>query len=160
MPDRRHVLQATDEVLRAFCISEGVLATDHIFTFKSVDEEAYPFLVCAALGAERMRAKNWKVTGVLSLHTSNLAQVGEADDRKEESDDLETTLLEALEQYIPGDDLPIPLASAIQAAAIDADVISASQYLMTSFYINKVDRDVTEKGNWQFQIDFTASVIA
>lgn len=163
MPDRRHVLSATDRVLRAFCISEGVLETDHIFTFKGVDETVLPFLVCASLSAERLRAKNWKVTGTLSLLTSSSATATDTTtDPKDASEQQETDLLEAFEQYVPTDDSPQQLAAAIMAAALadPSPPIAATEYLMTSFYLNKCERDVTESGNWQFQIDFTASVIA
>lgn len=154
----KHVLQATDNAIRAFIISEGVVDTSRVFTFKGVDENEYPFVVCASTSADRLRAKNWKVSGEIVLCTSHASNVGEADDRKEESESLETDLLEAFEQYVPGDDTPQQLAAAIQAAAIAADTVEANEYLMTSFYINRIDRDV-QANRWEFKIDFVASVV-
>lgn len=160
MAERRHVLKATDNALKAFLVSEGVLESEQIGGFKEVDGKSYPFIVCASLSAERLRAKNWKVSGSITLLTSSTADPGTSDAKLEHSDEIETDLLEAFEQYIPADDYPQAVAGYIQAAAIDAGAVDANEFNMSSFMINKVEADSNEDGSWSFVIDFTAGVIA
>lgn len=162
MADSRHVLKLTDLALKAFFVSEGAFETDKIFRFKEVpDGASFPYLVIASVTAERLRAKNWSVKGTIVLYTSSTkpnTSTASAD-IVATSDKLEYAVLDSLEQYIPADDNPQPLANEIQAAAVAAGVISSDEYLVSAFYILKTEADAHDEGFWSYSIDFDAKVV-
>lgn len=160
---RSHVLIATDKALKAFLEAADIadLDDDHIGRNKEIVDKEFPVLICGSESAERGRAKNWKVSGSLLLKTDITDEAGVVTDaQKEASDAMELAVLDALEDKIPGDDRPQPLADAITAAAIAAGVVASNEWMMTAFTPVRVSAGFDEDEVWTFSVDFTATVIA
>lgn len=160
---RTHVLTATDKALKAFFIAAAIdgLAAANIGRAKEVVDKTLPVLICHTHSALRKRAKNWEVSGTLTLKTDITDASGQVtDDQKLASDALELAVLEALETYIPGDDRPQPLAAAITSAAVAAEAVNSTEWLMTGILLRNVANGYDEEEIWTFSVDFTATVIA
>ncbi len=160
---RSHVLIATDKALKAFFTAANLagLAAANIGRAKEVVDKSFPVLICHAHSALRKRAKNWEISGLLTLKTDITDDTGQVTDaQKLASDALELALLEALESYIPEDDRPQPLAAAITSAAVAAEAVNANEWLMTGILLRNVATGFDEEEIWTFSVDFTATVIA
>lgn len=158
-----HVLTATDTALKAFFAAAAIAALPaaNIVRNKEMADKGLPVLICASDAAARGRAKNWSVTGSLILKTDITGEDGLVTAAQlAASTALETAVLDALEALIPDDDRPQPLADAITAAAIAAQVVLANDFMMTGFMITRVDAGFDEDEIWTFSVDFTATVIA
>jgi hypothetical protein len=158
-----HVLRYTDIAWREFLISDaGIsgLTSDQIVRTKESADKDLPILICNAENAVRKRAKNWEVTGSLLLKTACTDTDGQVTAAAlTTSDDLETALLEKIENVIPIDDRPQPLADAITAAAV-VSAIASTRFMMTACVINRVTSGFDEDELWTFSVDYTATVIA
>jgi hypothetical protein len=163
MASQGHVLTATDAANQAFYLAAGIegLEEGHIVRNKEMSGKELPVLICASDTAVRKRAKNWEVTGSLILKSD----ITDADGNVTEaqlaaSTAMETAVLDALEDLIPDDDRPQPLGDAITAAAVAAEAVEATRFMMTGFMINRVSVGFDEDEIWTFSVDYTAIVIA
>lgn len=156
-----HVLTATDAALKAFFDAAGISGLSNVVRNKEMSDKGLPVLICASESGARGRARNWEVTGSLILKTDvtdsdGLVTSGQLD----ASTDLESAVLDALEDEVPTDDRPQPLADAITAAAVAAGVVLDSDFMMTSFRILRVNAGFDEDEIWTFSVDYSAIVIA
>ncbi len=167
MSSKSHVLRKTDNALKAFCDAAAIAGISAVaspaFPSRVVREKEtagkeLPVLICNSESAKRGRAKNWLVTGSLLLKTDPTTD--ENADNLATSDAQEDAVIEALEEHVPPDDRPQPLADAIQAAAVAAGVVAANEFLMTAFSIVNVSAGFDDDEVWTFSVDFTATVIA
>ena len=165
MATNAHALVNTDTALVEFFNGEleGALAvlispgdpSKTIVPGKNAGTKTLPVIICESDTAKRTRAKNWEITGRITVKTP--FQDAKGVSLIDSSKALEFAVLGAMEQYIPADDQPQPLAAAINAAA--AEVLS-DNFLLTKFFITDLTADQNEEGTfWVLTIGFTATCL-
>jgi len=157
-----HVLTATDAALQTFFRGADIadLQDASIVRGKECVGKELPVLICACDKAERKRAKSWEVTGSIKLITDPTDVSGDVSETKlDETTTMEAAVLNTLEDYVPADDRPQPLAAAITAAMIASGLSTADTFLMTAFQIQRVSAGFDSDSVWVFQVDFLATVI-
>lgn len=155
-----HVLTALDSALQAFFAAAaipGLDATQIVRNKESVDKEL-PVLICSSENAERKRARNWLVSGLVLLKSDPTTDANE--DNQVATTTMEAAVLERLESFVPADDRPQALADAITAAGVANSVVAANEFAVTAFTIKSVSAGFDDDAIWTFSVDFTATVIA
>lgn len=154
-------LKAVDQSLVAYFVAQGItgLNKNNVLRLKETgDKTELPILICAATNATRRRHKNWEVDGSIVLKSNLSTDPNEADTQLATSDELETDIFDALETNTPDNDRPQVLAAAIQSAAVAAAVVDSDKFLIVNFMLKSCSQGVDADGNWEWQIDFLATV--
>jgi hypothetical protein len=154
-----HALFNLDRVLVAFFDSEDTAQYDGFGEPVPVVPGRWdvgkipPFVICVADTAKRMRAKNWEVAGRIVVRTPILN--GEGNSLVDQSTALEFAILKTLEDYVPSDDRPQPLCSAINAVAA---IEGYDDFMLTNFQIQDVAIEEADDFH-DFTISYKATVL-
>ena len=159
MANHWNPLKAVDQSLKAFFDAAAITGLAAVVRGKETsDKDTFPILICASESASRLRHKNWQVSGSLILKTNLTVAAGSEAATLVESDEIEADVLDLLESPVPDNDLPQPLAAAIQAAAVAAAVADADKFLIVDFMVKTLSAGFDDDGNWTFTVDYTAIV--